>query len=371
VRVTRPDAVVVGAGPAGLATALALARAGLTAVVIDARRPPIDKACGEGLMPDGVAALAALGVALPHEDAARFEGVRWIDGETVVDGRFPDGAGLGIRRTRLHAALVAAAELAGVELRWGEALRGIDSDGVRTDLGEVRARWIVGADGLRSTVRRLAGLEGPPARRPRFGVRRHFARPPWCSRVEVWWDDAGEAYVTPVGACEVGVALLAGGAPPRFDELPRRFPALARRLAGAPVASVERGAGPLEQRVLGVARGRLVLVGDAAGYVDAITGEGLALAFRQAVALAEVIRSDAPAAWPNVHRRVVRRAETMVRLVLAFERRPRLRRRVLRALAFDPSGFERLLAIHVGAAPALSVGARVVSRVALAAAVQR
>jgi len=137
---SRYDAVIVGGGPAGLATALAAARAGLSVRVLDCRRPPIDKACGEGLMPDGVALLEALGVVVPREDCARLHGIRWIDGETVVDGRFPGGAGLGIRRTRLHGAMVEAASRTGIDIDWGVNVRGVEPGLANTDTGPVRAR---------------------------------------------------------------------------------------------------------------------------------------------------------------------------------------------------------------------------------------
>jgi flavin-dependent dehydrogenase len=364
--VTRHDAVIVGAGPAGLATALALSREGLSPIVLDARTPPIDKACGEGVMPDGREALESLGVVLSGKESAAFDGIRWIDGDILVDASFPGIPGLGIRRTRLHRALVDAAERSGIPLLWSHPLRALDAEGVRTDEGLIRGRWIVGADGMRSTVRRLARLEGRATRRPRFGVRRHFAREPWSSRVEVWWDDEGEAYVTPVGGEEIGLALLSRGQPARFADLARRFPELARRLEGAPLSSSRRGAGPLEQRVRALGLERLVLVGDAAGYLDAITGEGLALSFRQARALARVVKRDAPRAWPREHRRIVRRAELMTRVVLLLSRHPPLRRRVMRALADDARSFEALLALHVGAAPTLSTGAGALVRLARA-----
>jgi flavin-dependent dehydrogenase len=354
------DAVIVGAGPAGLATALAAARAGLDVRVIDARRPPIDKACGEGLMPDGVAVLDSLGVSVPRERSAAFRGVRWIDRERVVEGTFPAGCGLGVRRTVLHRALVEAAERAGIEVAWGLAARGIENGKVLTSEASIGGRWIIGADGLCSRVRRWAGLERAPAPRARFGRRQHFARAPWTDHVEVWWDDEGEAYVTPLSADEVGVALLSHGAAARFADLPRRFPELAARLAGAEPLGSTRGAGPLERRVRAVHVGCVALVGDAAGYVDAITGEGLALAFRQAVALVDAIAHDAPAAYAAAHRRIVRLPEAMTRLLLAVERRPALRRAAFATLSADADLFSRILAVHARERPVRHPGLRAV-----------
>lgn len=382
------DVVVVGGGPAGLATAIAARGQGLSVAVVD-RRPewPVDKACGEGLMPDGLAALGRLGVGGGELRGAPFGGIRYIDGETVAEGEFPAGPGLGVRRTRLHRALVRRAEEVGVEVRWETRVEGLrhlsgpfgGSFEVRLAEGEDRlaSRWVVGADGLLSRMRGWGGLDSARGAKAseggRFGVRRHYAvggsggmEVP--DKVEVWWGEGCEAYVTPVAADEVGVAILWSGRKAGFDELLAGFPRLAASLAGCAERSRDRGAGPLRQRVGGVTRGNLALVGDAAGYVDAITGEGLSLAFRQAEALAAALAAGDPRRYATAHRRLGRVPDAMTRLLLAVERRPWLRRRTVRALAADPALFSRLLALHVGALPPSEFGfggaARLVGRLA-------
>ncbi|MCP3959845.1 MAG: NAD(P)/FAD-dependent oxidoreductase [bacterium] len=360
------DVLVVGGGPAGLATAIASRLEGLDALVVERRRPPIDKACGEGLMPDGLERLRRLGVELDPARQSPFRGIRYIDGDTVAEGRFPGVNGAGVRRLDLHRALAARAEEVGVDLRWGTRVEALTGTGVETDSGSLSARWIVGADGLRSRLRAWAGLDAPPARRQRFGVRRHFSVAPWSDCVEVYWADDCEAYVTPVAADEVGVAML--WSPPKggkrntvgrkagFDQLMASFPRLAESLAGAPAASKDRGCGPLRQRVKGVTRGRLALVGDASGYVDAITGEGLSLAFHQAGALAEAMKAGDLRLYARAHRHIAAVPDAMTRLLLWIERRPALRRRVIRALAREPTVFSRLLAIHCRALPVRRLG---------------
>src|SRR5690606_4447244 len=138
--------------------------------------------------------------------------------------------------------------------------------------GELAERWVIGADGLHSRLRRDAGLAGPaPRGAARFGVRRHYRGVEAGARVEVLFGRDAEAYLTPLGGGELGVALLWQGAARGFDDLlARRFPPeLARRLAAGAASSRDRGAGPFRQRPRGVIRGSLALIGDAAGYVDA------------------------------------------------------------------------------------------------------
>lgn len=339
---TEVDVLVAGGGPVGLAAALYARTAGLTVTVVEPRPGPVDKACGEGLMPAAVAALHALGV---RPQGRPFVGIRYHGGGRSVAAEFRRGAGLGVRRTALHEALARRAADLGVEVvtgRVGEVSQ--DVDGVTAD-GR-RARWLLAADGLHSPLRRGLGLQAPTAGPRRFGLRRHFAVRPWSQYVEVHWAPNAEAYVTPVAGDLVGVAVLMAGSSSSYDEELDRFPALRARLRGAePVTSV-RGAGPLRQRATGPRAGRALLVGDAAGYVDALTGEGLAVGLATArEAVAAVVRErpqDYPAAW----RRVTRRYRWSAGALLAAASQPALRRRVVPAASALPTAF-RLAVDHV------------------------
>ena len=347
------DLLIVGGGPAGLATAIRARLAGLTIMVVDRAQPPIDKACGEGLMPDAVARLREIGV---EPRGFPFRGIRYLDGNLQAEGHFPGSGGLGVRRTELHAALVRRAQAVGADLLWGVKAEGLAAEGVRTDRGTFAARWIVGADGLRSQVRRWAGLDGKPSPLRRFGVRRHFATAPWSDCVEVYWGPECEAYVTPVRYDEVGIAVLWSGRKAGFDSLLESFPALKEKIGSAPVVSRDRGTGPLQQQPSGVSKGRVALVGDAAGYLDAITGEGLAVTLHESAALVEALVAGDLSRYAAAHRRINRLPNFMTSTVLALERHPRLRRRALRALAAEPALFARLLGIHARTLPPRDFG---------------
>ena len=295
-----PDLLVVGGGPVGLAAAIEARLAGLSVTVIEPRDGAIDKACGEGLMPGAVPLLARLGVE-PRGFALR--GVSYQDGKREANHAFVTGSGLGVRRTTLHAALHNRA----VELGAHFVYEKVDSLTNTADLVEavgIQADWMLACDGLHSTVARLAGLNRPaPAARRRFGLRRHFRVEPWSDLIEVHWNRFGEVYVTPTADGMVGIALLAKQHT-SFDEALAASPRLADRLKNAEPASELRGAGPLRQQTTARSAGRIMLVGDASGYVDAITGEGLRLGFDQARAAVAAITSgvDYEREWSRITR---------------------------------------------------------------------
>ncbi len=356
--------MVVGGGPAGLAFAAFAARRGLDVLVLERREGPLDKACGEGLLPAGVRALEPLGVLprVPAADRSSLRAIRWIDA-TGRQARLalPPPGGVAIRRTALSAALLAVARESGAEVVQGAPIvahrREGDAIVAAGPGGEARARVLVAADGLNSPTRRREGLSRPPRRPARYGLRRHYGVAPWSEDVEVHFGDSAEAYVWPAGPGRVGVAFLhepgVSGDPRRLLE---RFPAVAARIGGAVEVSAPRGAGPFDQASRARVADRLVLLGDAAGYVDAITGEGLSLAFGCAADLAALLpgalASGATAAalgpYEAAWRRRFRPYAAWTRVLLALSRRAALRRSVLALAAATPAPFERLVAAAVG-----------------------
>jgi flavin-dependent dehydrogenase len=342
------EVFVIGGGPAGLAAAMAARRRGLDVTLADGALPPIDKACGEGIMPDGVAAARALGIDLNLAGGVPFRGIRFREGETSVEAAFPRGHGLGLRRTALHRLMVDCAKAAGVRLAWDARVTGLAEDGVIAGGRLVRARWIVGADGGQSSVRRWAGLDACHSDSRRYGFRRHYRVEAASGVMEIHWGDDCQLYITPVGASEICVVLVSRDPRLRLDDALPQFPEVAHRVAAAGASTLERGGISASRRLKAVCRGRVALVGDASGSVDAITGEGLCLLFQQAVGLAGALAAGDLGIYQAEHRRIGRRPEFMSRLMLLMGASGRLRGRAIRAMASDPRLFARMLAMHVG-----------------------
>jgi flavin-dependent dehydrogenase len=342
------DVFIVGGGPAGLAAGIAARQKGLRAIVADAARPPIDKACGEGLMPDARAAAARIGIEIPANAGFEFRGIRFAGPRNSVAAAFPEGAGLGVRRTVLHPLLADCASQAGVELSWGIPVTGIGTHTVTLGQTPVRTRWIVGADGGQSLLRRWAGLEGFRRQTRRFGFRRHFRIAPWTDCMEIHWGEGCQFYVTPVSDDEVCLVLMSRSPHLRIEDALPAFPELRHRLGDAAVTTPERGSLAATCRLKTVARGHVALIGDASGTVDAITGDGLCLAFQQAAALASALESGDLDRYAAAHSRLSRRPAFMAGFMLTLDRWPRLRHRALAALSARPDLFANILAMHVG-----------------------
>ncbi|MFD3399570.1 NAD(P)/FAD-dependent oxidoreductase [Kribbella sp. NPDC058693] len=392
------DLLVAGAGPAGCATAIRAALAGLSVVVVEPRSGPIDKACGEGIAHSAVDYLTRLGVELSGRP---FHGIRYVDATHQVDARFTAGPGLGVRRTTLQAALLkrlSDLNIPVIQTRVGPITQNPSS----VTAANLTAHYLAAADGLHSPIRRQLGLSHPatPAARltsrlspwvPRVaspdsrlspwaprgvspdsspgplsppagllglrssspapygaaggvrrGLRQHFAVAPWTDLVEVYWSRLGEAYVTPVADDLVGVAVLTS-ARGTFDSHLDAFPALKRRLQGAQPASAVMGAGPLRQRVHARTAGRVLLVGDAAGYVDALTGEGIAVALRTSAELVDCIRADRPQDYEAAWRRVSWECRLLTASLLWARNRPLLAPHIVPAAAALPGVYRTIV----------------------------
>ena len=355
----RTDVLVVGGGPAGIATAIAASLKGLRVTVVDARKPPIDKPCGEGLLPEAVSVLHHLGIRLTPDVAFPFAGFCFLDDRSSAVAPIPSGTAFGVRRTVLHRLLVKRALETGVSLLWGTHVSRFGRVEVHTNAGPLSYRWLIGADGNPSSVRRFAGLEPRRQTRFRFGFRRHYAVAPWTDRVEVHWGDKCQMVVAPTGPREICVSAFTGDSHLRLERAMQQFPEVAERIAGAQPLSSEAGAVTLLSRARAVTHDNIALVGDASCTVDGIAGQGLSLAFRQALHLADVLSHGDLSSYESAHRRIIREPVRMTRLLLALNASAALRRRVLRLFAGKPALFAKMISAHTGAsAPgALNAGA--------------
>ncbi len=374
------DVLIAGGGIAGSALAVMLGRAGLSVEIFEQRRLPQEKPCGEGLMPAGVGVLRRLGLA-SAVGGAPFHGIRYHAGDLCAEGRFPlparagqgarvqEATGIGQRRLHLdHALFGAAAATPGVQ-----ACSGVRVDGPTTERGRVvglavngqerRARLVVGADGPFSMVRRRLGLDGPSPRRRRIGVRTHFQlapgqeQPPW---VDVFMGDGHELYVTPLPAGEVLVAALAdrdgmdGEIKTDFWQWIEAQPVLRRRLEGARRLTAFMGRGPLASRALAGYAPGAVLLGDAAGFLDPVTGGGMA----QALLSAELLARHMPAIlggtdgairrFDDQRRALLRDYRVLTAMVLELAAHPRLVGPALRVLRGSPRLFSHLIGVAGG-----------------------
>ena len=302
------DLLIAGGGPGGLAAALHARRHGLSVIVAEPREDTIDKACGEGLMPGGLAALASLGV---DPAGMPLRGIAYLSEHRRAEAPFRGGPGRGVRRTTLHATLASSAKERDTE--WiSTRITTVDQDAHGIMAADVRTKWLIGADGLHSAVRRAVGINAVAGMPRRYGVRWHYRVPAWSDFVEVHWSRWGEAYVTPVEPELVGVAILSSHRPQLAW-----FPRLANHLQGASRGRA-RGCGPMRQVVSRRVAGRVLLIGDAAGYEDALTGEGVSLAVKQAAAAVSAIVEDTPMSYERAWHRITRDYRLLTRgLVLA------------------------------------------------------
>lgn len=302
------DVAICGGGVAGSALAIQLGRCGLSVELFERDVFPREKPCGEGIMPAGVAVLERLGVARVAGGAS-FQGVRYRLSGQCVEAPFPRVSGhptygRGLRRKHLDHLLFQTAAETGVHAHDGARVeRPIwENDcvaGVIVNGEPHRARLVVAADGVHSRIRRELGLDSR-ALRKRMGTRVHYRLPP--GREQSRWVDVSlrqgyELYVTPLADGEILIAALAnahGSGEPIYKKFQRWIlvePFLADLLEGAEQISEPACASwPVSSGRLRSIPG-VVLLGDAAGSIDPISGGGMTHALLTAELLANHIQN--------------------------------------------------------------------------------
>ena len=300
-------------------------------------------------MPDSIDVLNRLGVSVPFDVGYRFRGIRFSDAHSSVASDFPSGLGIGIRRVVLHELLLKRAQKLGVAFRWGAKQIELTGKQVSVDARRIPCDFVVAADGQNSSTRRACGLHNILRERLRYGFRRHYRMSPWSPYMDLHWGPKCQVYITPVSADEVCVAAMSRSPKVRLDHALAHFPAVREHLTGAAPVSRETGALSVSRKLRHVWRDRLALVGDASGSVDAITGEGLCLSFKQALSLADALRSGELDEYQSRHRVLSRRPHLMGMLMLALDKHPSFQRKALAGLASCPNLFSSLLSMHVGA----------------------
>jgi flavin-dependent dehydrogenase len=352
------DVVVVGAGPAGIATAIAASLRGLRVTVLDSRKPPIEKPCGEGLLRGAVVALRNLGIEIDSRIAFPFYGIRFCDEDSSASAGIASGQAFGLRRTVLHRLLTNRALELGVSFQWGARISKLNFRGVTADGKFIPCKWLVGADGQNSIVRQWAGLGPRRYKRSRFGFRRHYPVAPWTDAVEVHWGERCQLFVTPTGANEVCIALLSSDPRLRIDRALEQFPCLANRLGGFVPTEPEGGAITALGSARAVSQRNVALVGDASCTIDGIAGQGLSLAFQEAVCLGEALASNNLHSYELAHRSITATAVRMTQLLLLMERSSWIRGKTLRLFASQPGLFSKMMSVHTGESAHESLRAR-------------
>lgn len=369
------DVLIAGGGIAGSSLAIMLGRKGFAVQLFERAEYPREKPCGEGLMPGGVAVLDHLNVT-SSVGGTRFRGVRYHCNGRTVEGNFPRQAGFGQtgigqrRRVLDHVLYSEAAATPGVHIYTGSRVEGpvVENGRVRgLIVGGKRmlAPLVVGADGMHSTIRQKLGLSCPP-RRGRFGIRAHFRlseRKEQSDRVEIFVGQGKEIYVTPLPDHEINVIALGDAGPNREDtevsllQRCEEFPELASLMEGAQQVSATIGASPLTGgAIAGVALGG-VLLGDAAGFVDPVTGGGMTQALMAAELLAGYIaenklgEDDWLWSFERERRKMLRGYVLLTQAILRLSDKPQLTDVVLSLLARWPALLSHGLAVSAGTKP--------------------
>jgi flavin-dependent dehydrogenase len=382
------DVIVVGAGIAGSASAISLGREGYRVLLLDRAVFPRHKTCGEGIMPEGVGILQSLGV-LPQilqQGGFRIRGLRFRSQAGVwAEADFPPvdnepAYSIVIRRYELDDILLEQAKATpGVTVREGfavaeaihekGAIRGVTGHPVKRpdQIETFRAPLTLAADGMNSRFHNRYGIEKKIFRRQRWGLSGHLrgveGLEPY---IEVMFQDGSEVYIAPTGPDTTLAAILIekegmrafrGDLARQYHEFLKATPGLKERLRDTEVIPPVGGRGPLGFSVSPIYLPGLLLVGDSAGFIDAITGEGMTLALKSVQAALPTIRAafeegefgrSVLQRYAVERARVIEDVSKLTRLMLEVSRYPVVANRAIRRLSKDERLFQKLVGIVTG-----------------------
>jgi menaquinone-9 beta-reductase len=374
------DVIIVGGGPVGLSAGIQLARQNIRTLILEKEKFPIDKACGEGIMPTGKKILDRLGIIenLDLRQCSLFRGIRYYSmAGKLAQANFIEGEGLGIRRVELsrvlcdfaqntpHLELLPQSKVTGIENAYSQAFVHVKHQKISTSL-------IVAADGLRSTVRSLANLNGRSSHLKRFGASEHYQIKPWSDYVEVHYQPGIEAYVTPCGGEQIDLTFLWNQTSytPSLkgrnlvNGFLKQFPLLQERLQYAKPIGKIQAIGPMLHRASSPVANQVALIGDAASYLDPITGEGISLGLLSASLLIQTtlpffLLQQKNNAGIYFSRKILRPFAQLLKkrtrnyyltthFALMLARYPELAEKIIADFQGDPDFFAHLLSVNMG-----------------------
>ncbi|MFN8370297.1 MAG: FAD-dependent monooxygenase [Bacteriovoracaceae bacterium] len=368
--------LIVGGGPSGLMLSIVLAESSpnLEITVIDKKEWPVDKVCGQGIMPGGIKLLKKYGIIdfIPKELQIPFLGVQYINQDGITaKASFNKGIhGIGIERIVLSNALLKKAQTYPniklqdqtklVMLKPGDSFTPIiEKNGAQTTLDNINI--IFGADGTNSQTKKFAQLESDKnVPLVRMGARIHYAITPWTNFVQVYWNNDIEVYVTPVSNSKVELAFLWNKNSPTFknrslvlEDLLIFFPKLQRELeTGTPLEKLKLK-GPLYSSSKSFINKNVILLGDAYYFYDAITAEGISLSLKQAILWGDYLKkfnfdykkieASTKEIRQTIVKSIIRPYNQLTHLTLLLNRFPLLRKIVIKIFQKFPKLFSALL----------------------------
>jgi menaquinone-9 beta-reductase len=376
------DVLIAGGGPAGLAAGIVLASCGIQTLICEKGRLPMDKACGEGIMPTGVGELDRLGVRghIGSDDYRPILGVRYVlkDGKSIK-ASFKEGVGMGISRLSLSQGLMTKAQefKSCLKINEGERVEAVGREDmrivVRTTSATYHPTLLILATGTKSTTLDKQDPVTLPRRNMRWGAKQHYRLNPWSNAVEVYWGEGMEAYVTPLQEELVCIAYLwdrslhpsIPGGKKLISSLEDNFPDLRNRLQVSDPIGPPISTGPMERRIHKTIGEGYLRMGDAAGYLDALTGEGISLALSQAAALQSTVvphiemrrttgmsltETDLQA-FARTHKRIIRPYLQVTEIALWLNQHSEEANRLFWVLRKNPEYFQQVLSANMGKAP--------------------